>query len=71
MSHTITVRLDHDLAEWLEREARRTGVAQGKIVREQLEKARASASARSFMRLAGVVRGGARDVSSRKGFSRG
>lgn len=70
MSHTITVRLDKDLAEWLEREARRTGVAQGKIVRDQLEMARAS-TAQRFMRLAGIVRGGPRDVSTRKGFSRG
>jgi hypothetical protein len=71
MSHTITVRLDKDLAEWLEREARRTGVAQGKIVRDQLEMARASAATQRFMRLAGIVRGGPRDVSTRKGFSRG
>lgn len=71
MSHTITVRLNRELAEWLEREARRTGVAQGKIVRDQLEKARGDAATQSFMRLAGVVRGGPRDVSTRKGFSRG
>jgi hypothetical protein len=70
MGHTITVRLDRELADWLERESRRTGVAQGKIVREQLERARASASTQSFMRLAGVVTGGPRDVSTRKGFSR-
>jgi hypothetical protein len=71
MGHTITVRLDRELAEWLEREARLTGVAQGKIVRDQLEKARASGPSRPFMRLAGIVRGGPRDVSTRKGFSRG
>jgi len=70
MGHTITVRLDRELAEWLEREARRTGVARGRIVRDQLERAKASASAQSFMRLAGVVHGGPRDVSTRKGFSR-
>ena len=70
MSHTITVRLNSDLAEWLEREATKTGVSQGKIIRDQLERARAAASAQAFMRLAGVVRGGARDVSMRKGFSR-
>ena len=70
MGHTITVRLDKDLAEWLARESRRTGVAQGKIIRDQLERAKASASAQSFMRLAGVVQGGPRDVSTRKGFSR-
>jgi hypothetical protein len=71
MSHTITVRLNRELAEWLEGEARRTGVAQGKIIRDQLEKARGNAATQSFMRLAGAVRGGARDVSTRKGFSRG
>jgi Ribbon-helix-helix protein, copG family len=71
MGHTITLRLDKDLAEWLEREARRTGVSQGKIVRDQLEKARESGASQPFMRLAGVVRGGPRDVSTRKGFSRG
>jgi predicted transcriptional regulator len=70
MGHTITIRLDSDLAEWLEREAKRTGVSQGKIVRDQLERAKAGASAQAFMRLAGIVRGGPRDVSTRKGFSR-
>lgn len=71
MGHTITVRLDRELAEWLEREARRTGMAQGKIVRDQLEKARAASASQPFMRLAGVVRGGPRGISTRKGFSRG
>jgi hypothetical protein len=70
MGHTITIRLDRELAEWLEREARRTGIPQGKIVRDQLERARSAASAQPFMRLAGIVTGGPRDVSSRKGFSR-
>ncbi len=70
MGHTLTIRLDSDLATWLARESEKTGVSQGKIVRDQLEKAKAARSARSFMRLAGVVRGGPRDVSTRKGFSR-
>jgi hypothetical protein len=69
MSHTITVRLPKDLAAWLEHVAAKTGVPQGKIVRDQLEKARASSSRKSFMRLAGSVRG-ARDLSSRRGFTR-
>ena len=70
MGHTITVRLDGNLATWLASEAEKTGVSQGKIVRDQVEKAKAARSAQSFMRLAGVVRGGPRDVSKRKGFSR-
>jgi hypothetical protein len=69
MSHTITVRLSKELALWLEHVATTTGVSQGKIVRDQLEKARSSSPRQSFMRLAGAVRG-ARDLSSRKGFSR-
>jgi predicted transcriptional regulator len=69
MGHTITVRLDADLARWLEETAAKTGVSQGKIVRDQLERARANAKLQSFMRLAGVVRG-PKDLSARKGFSR-
>jgi hypothetical protein len=68
MSHTITIRLGKELASWLEETSRRTGVAQGQIVREQLEKAKATTGARPFMRLAGAVRG-PRTLSRRKGFA--
>jgi hypothetical protein len=68
MGHTLTVRLQKDLAEWLEHEAGKSGVPQGKIVRDQLERARA-ASAQPFMRLAGSIRG-SRDLSARKGFTK-
>jgi len=44
-------------------------MSQGQIVRDQLTRARTE-NRQSFMRLAGAVRG-ARDLSSRKGFSRG
>jgi hypothetical protein len=69
MSHTITVRLTRALAVWLEELSAKTGVPQGKIVRDQLERARANGTRQSFMRLAGAVRG-PKDLSSRKGFSR-
>jgi hypothetical protein len=69
MGHTITVRLSKELAAWLEEVAARTGVSQGKIVRDQLDRARAGGPHKSFMRLAGSVRG-PRDLSSRQGFSR-
>lgn len=68
MGQTITVRLTKELADWLAEQARRTGVSQGKLIREQLESARA-ASGKPFMRLAGIVRG-PKDLSKRKGFSR-
>jgi hypothetical protein len=69
VSHTITVRLTRELAEWLEESARKAGVPQGRIVREQLERARAASRSQAFLSLAGSVRG-ARDLSARKGFSR-
>jgi hypothetical protein len=68
MSHTITIRLGKELAVWLEETASKSGVAQGQIVREQLEKAKAGGGRRSFMRLAGAVNG-PRTLSRRKGFS--
>jgi len=69
MGQTITIRLTKELADWLERTAAETGVSQGKLVRDQLERAKAAASRQSFMHLAGSVRG-PRDLSTRKGFSR-
>ena len=69
MSQTLTIRLTKELASWLERTAARTGVSQGRIVREQLERVKAGGSGRAFMRLAGSMKG-PRDLSARKGFSR-
>jgi hypothetical protein len=69
MSHTITVRLTRELAAWLQESAEKSGVSQGRIVREQLEKARASSRNQPFLRLAGTVRG-PKGLSARKGFSR-
>jgi hypothetical protein len=68
MSHTITVRLTKELAEWLETTAKKNKVPQGKIIRDQLEIARKT-QGRSFMRLAGAI-SGPRDLSTRKGFSK-
>ena len=67
MSNTITVRLPEDLAEWLRETSRKTGVPRGRIVREQLDKAK-GAGARPFLRLAGAAAGPA-NLSTRKGFS--
>jgi len=69
MGQTITIRLTKELAEWLEQTAAETGVSQGQLVRDQLERARAAAASQAFMRLAGIVHG-PRDLSTRKGFSR-
>jgi predicted transcriptional regulator len=69
MSHTTTVRLTKELADWLDEVSARTGLSRSRIIREQLERARAGSGSRRFMALAGTVRG-AKDLSSRKGFSR-
>lgn len=69
MSHTITVRLSEELAAWLEATAAQQGVSQGKLIREQLEKARVGGEGKGYMRLAGTV-SGPKDLSRRKGFSR-
>ena len=57
-----------ELAEWLEKTSARTGLPQGQIVRQQLERAK-TATSKGFMRLAGSVKG-PQDLSSRKGFSK-
>jgi predicted DNA-binding protein len=70
MSHTITIRLNKELSSWLEKTASRTGLSQGQIVRDQLEKAKSANAEKAFMRLAGSMRGLPRDLSQRKGYSR-
>ncbi len=69
MSHTITIRLNKELAAWLEETAANAGVSQGRLVRDQLEKARAGRGSKPFLRLAGKMRGLPKNLSTRKGFS--
>jgi hypothetical protein len=69
MGQTITFRPTKKLAAWIDEVSKRTGLSQGQIIRTQLEQAR-SGDARKFMRLAGIIRGGPRDLSTRKGFSK-
>jgi predicted DNA-binding protein len=71
MSNTITIRVAKPLASWLQKKAERTGMSQGQIVREQLEQLRrGDKQGKNFMRLAGSVKNGPRDLSSRKGFAK-
>jgi hypothetical protein len=73
MGITLTVRIDDDLARWLDETARKRGLSRGKLVRDQLAKGRKAGNKvgaqASFMRLAGSVVG-PKDLSARKGFSR-
>lgn len=72
MSNTITIRVAKPLSAWLQKKAAQTGMSQGQIVREQLEQLRrGDKKTKNFMRLAGVIKNGARDLSIRKGFAKG
>jgi len=68
MGNTLSLRLPEDLAKWLDETARKSGIAKGKLIRQELEKMR-SAQEQPFMRLAGTL-SGPTNLSSRKGFSR-
>jgi predicted transcriptional regulator len=70
MGNTLTVRLNDELSTWLEETAARTGLSQGQIVRDQLEKAKAAKKDKPYMRWAGSINGLPRNLSSRKGFSK-
>lgn len=71
MRNTITIRVAKPLSAWLQKKAERTGMSQGQIVREQLEQLRrGDKKAKSFMRLAGIIKNGSRDLSTRKGFAK-
>jgi len=69
MGSTITIRIPEELADWLKNTARKTGVPVGRLVREELERAKREHGTKPFMRHCGSIDGPA-DLSSRKGFSR-
>jgi hypothetical protein len=69
MSHTISIRLTEEEADWLAETARKTGMPAGRIVRQQLQRAKAESGSQRFLRLAGKISGPA-NLSSRKGYSR-
>ena len=69
MSHTLTIRLTKEQAEWLQQTSRKTGLPAGRIVREQLDKARLTPRNESILRYSGAIKGLPRDLSARKGFS--
>ena len=52
MSHVITIRLNKELATWLDQAAAEIGVSQSQLIRDELERAKASGSTQSFMQLA-------------------
>jgi hypothetical protein len=69
MSNKLSIRLPKDLDQWLEAEARKTGLPKGRIVREQLEAARTRKARQPFLDLAGSV-DGTPGLSRKRGFAR-
>ena len=69
MSNTLSIRLPKELSQWVKQTAENTGLTQGEVVRQQLEKARSTATSKPWMALAGKVRG-PRDLSVREGFGK-
>ena len=69
MGQTLTVRLTPELAAWLAETAKKTGLPVGRIVRHQLERARAKEGNQRFIRHAGKI-AGPKNLSHRRGFSR-
>jgi len=70
MSHTLTIRLTDELLDWLKETSRVTGIPMGRLVREQIENAKANTGKQRFLRHLGAISGGDPNASSRKGFSR-
>lgn len=70
MGDTLTIRLPKELLERLRQVARRTGLPAGRVIRESLETTLAQVETNPLLKYAGAVKGGPRNLSSRKGFSR-
>jgi predicted DNA-binding protein len=75
MSNTLTIRFPDELLERLREKSRRSGLPLGRVVRQFVENglsaeppAEASQAWRKYI---GIIKGGPRNASSRKGFSRG
>ena len=74
MSNTLTVRLPDDLLKRLREKSRCTGIPVGQVVRQFVEHGLAQEAPaeqnQAWRKYIGIIKGGPKDVSSRKGFSR-
>lgn len=71
MSNTLTVRLPEEMMARLRAKARKSGLPMSKMVRQSLEAALEPDINETWRKYAGIIKGGPRDLSTRKGFSRG
>ena len=70
MSNTLTIRLPEELLERLREKSRRTGLPLGRVVRQAVENALLQDELPAWKKYVGIIKGGPRNLSSRKGFSR-
>lgn len=70
MSNTLSIRLPEELIEELRKKARRTGLPINRLVRQSIEATLTPDDNNRLMEFSGIIKGGPRDISSRKGFSR-
>lgn len=70
MGNTLTVRLPDELLERLRKKSRSTGLPVGRVVRQALESNLDGEESNPLLEFAGLIKGGPRNVSSRKGYSR-
>ncbi len=70
MSNTLTIRLPDELLERVRKKSRKTGLPVGRVVRQALETSLDGEESNPLLQFAGLIKGGPRDVSSRKGYSR-
>jgi predicted DNA-binding protein len=75
MGNTLTVRFPEELLERLREKSRRSGLPVGQVVRQFVENGLSEESPtqqnQAWRKYVGIIKGGPKDVSSRKGFSRG
>jgi hypothetical protein len=75
MSSTLTIRLPEELLERVREKARRTGLPVGRVVRQFVESGLSqdvpASKNQAWRKYVGIIKGGPRNVSIRKGFSRG
>lgn len=71
MSNTLTIRLPQEMLEKLKDTSRRTGIPVGRLVRHSLETTLKEKGGSPLLEFAGLIKGGPKNLSSRKGFSRG
>ncbi len=74
MSNTLSIRLPQELLDRLREKAHRTGLPVGRVVRQFVENGLSqevpASKNQAWRKYVGVIKGGPRDLSTRKGFSR-